>query len=162
MRLFMKKASDSAGLIFTVSDDRGIELYRVTGYKGTTCEKFSISTCDGVSLVRMRLIPLSVFYAFGVRANGKTAIVTVSNTGGSPEFKFHGLDWYMKDDCFGRNFRIYDKQDKLIMSQRDSALDSHGYFEIEITDSQKELLCVAAAVCIDLLGSVSETLAASI
>ena len=162
MRLFMKKSSDGTGLIFTLSDDRGKELYKVTGYRGTTCDKFSISTPEGISLAQMRLVPLKFIYAFGVKVKGKTVGVTVMDTGGAPEYKFHGLDWFMKDDCFGRAFRIYDKNDKLIMAQADNHFSSRGYFELDIKDEEKELFCIAAAVCVDLLGSVGETLAASI
>ncbi len=162
MRLFMKKATDSAGLLFTLSDDRGKECYRVTCYKGTTCEKFSISTPEGISLARMRLVPLKVFYAFGFNVNGKTAALTISGIGVNPEYKFHGLDWLMKEDCFGKAFRIYDKQDKLVMSQRANRLNSQGYYELDIKDEEKELFCIAAAVCMNMLCGISDALPASI
>lgn len=163
MKCFLKKHTDAdSDCCFTVYNDSGDEIYRViTSGKGF-CEKLLITTPDNKALVSIRALSMNFFYAFSIKDSKDRFMITMNDIFSAHSYKFHGISWIFLSDTCGRSFEISDCDNSLVMRQKGDRLITNGVYELEIINENRELFCIASAVCADIIGFVDRTAAVSV
>ena len=77
--------------------------------------------------------------------------MVASVTSGKTDFRFHGISWLLCASADLRSFEIFDADGTLVMSQSTDSLYHTGAYTLEIYHELRELFCVAAAVCADVI-----------
>jgi len=150
MRLFLKKDNSMTHSRFIVKDSGENDKYVVTGKYGDAIQKLAVSSLDGEVLLKIRLLISRIFSTFVVSGTDKRIHITAIKKDRIHEFRFYGIDWYLRSDIDFRTFEIYDSGGTLIMSQKSDSYSSKGYYTLDITSPDKELLCIAVALCMDV------------
>ncbi len=160
-KLYLKRDASQVHSRFCVFDESGYEKYVITGKRMHGSDKMIISGLNGVPLVYIRVAPLRVFYAFSVRAEGERFTMVASTAGGKMDFRFHGISWLLSRSADMRSFEIFDADGSVVMSQTADAYHLNGSYELEIHNDLRELFCIAAAVCADVINYADTTVKAT-
>ena len=144
---------------FVVSDICGHTKYVVTGKGSATIQHLVISTTDGQILVSIRVAPFSFFSAFVVNDAAERFLIVANHR--KIEYKFHGISWTLLRSRDSRSFEIFDADGTSVMLQLADNFISKGYYELDIFSEQRELFCIAAAICADILNLADASLPAT-
>ena len=151
MRLFLTRNTTSEHSRFIVYDECKREKYVITGKRTASTDKMVISSLDGTSLVSIRVAPFHVFYAFSISDKTERFTMVASNIGEHTDYRFHGISWMLSRNYNMHSFSIIDADGTLIMSQSVDKLLSTGTYTLDICCENRELFCIAAAVCADVI-----------
>ena len=145
---------------FVVTDEYGRAKYIVTGKGASSIQRLVISTTQGQMLVTIRVAPFSFFSAFVV-SDGKERFSMVAGHS-RLEYKFHGISWTLCRSQDVRSFEIFDADGTSVMMQLADNYISKGYYELDIFSEQRELFCIAAAICADTINLADTSVAATV
>ncbi|MGN0453269.1 MAG: hypothetical protein ACI4GZ_05655 [Ruminococcus sp.] len=151
MKLFLKRDTSSDSSRYIVYDESGLDKYVISGKRTASVEKFYINTPDGRPLVRIRAVPFHIFYAFSISDGNERFTITVNNLSRLSDYHFHGISWRLRREDCSRNFELLDADLTLVMTQNAGKLHSFGAYELYIASPQRELFCIATALCADMV-----------
>ena len=146
---------------FVVCDQNGDSKYMVTGKCGSAIHKLAISDLQGEVLVTIHLAPFKSFKAFVISDKSERFLMVASLAEKRLQFRFHGISWTMCQSADRRSFDIVDADASLIMTQSAENFLTNDSYELEIFITDRELFCVAAAVCADMINLADNTVAAA-
>ena len=149
MKLFLSRDTTMPHSRFVVADKCGHTKYVVTGKGTATIQHLVISAADGNSLVSIRVAPFSFFSAFVVSDYAERFLLVANHQ--KIEYKFHGISWTLCRSRDTRSFEIFDADGTPVMLQLADNFISKGYYELDIFSEQRELFCIAAAICADMV-----------
>ena len=145
---------------FIVTDSSGYNKYVVTGKCTASIQRLVISDMQGKMLVTIRVAPFSFFSAFVV-SDGTERFSMIASYN-KREYKFHGISWTLCRSCDVRSFEIFDADGTSVMLQLADNYISKGCYELDIFSEQRELFCIAAAICADTINLADTTVAATV
>ncbi len=87
--------------------------------------------------------------------------MVASTTAGRTDFRFHGISWLLSRSADMRSFEIYDADGSVVMSQNADSYHLTGSYKLEIYSELRELFCIAAAVCADVINYADTTVKAT-
>jgi uncharacterized protein YxjI len=150
MRLFLKREVSNADSAFVIYDESGELKYRAVFY-GTKNKKpaplIVIADCRGDAVSKIRCLRLMNANVYVLKAYKKhLTFVTVATQKGVYSY-FYGNNWHINGSIIQKNFEVIDVDKSLIMTHK----KTRGYCELEIIDESRELFCVSAAVCANLI-----------
>lgn len=151
MKLFLKRDCSEEHSRFTVSDESGFERYRVTGKRTASTDRMALSSPQGELLVKIRIAPFHVFYAFSISDSNERFSITAANIGNRTEYRFHGISWHLSRSSDGRSFEVLDADGSVIMTQNADRFLSTDVYTLDILSEYRELFCIAVAVCADVI-----------
>ncbi len=123
-------------------------------------DRMVLSDLSGNPLVRIRVAPFRVFYAFSVRSGSERFTMVASTASGRTDFRFHGISWLLSRSADMRSFEIFDADGSLVMCQNADRFHMTGAYTLEVYSELRELFCIAAAVCADVINYADTTVTA--
>ena len=160
MKLFLSRDTSMSHSRFLVTDESGNRKYVVTGKGSASIERLVISDTQGQMLVTIRVSHFSFFSAFVV-SDYKERFSMVAGRNRA-EYKFHGISWTLCRSRDVRSFEIFDADGTSVMLQLADNFIRKGYYELNIFSEQRELFCIAAAICADTINLADTTVAATV
>ncbi|MBQ4569685.1 MAG: hypothetical protein IJA62_06520 [Ruminococcus sp.] len=160
-KLYLKRDASQVHSRFLVFDDLGREKFVITGRRMHSSDKMVISDLCGNPLVHIRVAPFHVFYAFSVRVSTERFTMVASTNAGKADFRFHGISWLLSRSSDLRSFEIFDADGSLVMSQSADSYLTNGSYTLEIYSELRELFCIAAAVCADVINYADNSVKAT-
>ena len=162
MKLFLQRDTSCEHSRYIVYDNCKREKYIVTGKRGTSVDRMIISTLEGVPCVQIRIAPFHVFYAFSVTGDKERFTMTASNFRSKVDYRFHGISWTLVRSRDMRSFEILDADSSPVMLQIADAFSICGAYDLEIYCEGRELFCIAAAICADVINYADSKKAATV
>lgn len=149
MKFYIKRDKTVDDSLFIVFDEQGREKYFVSGSKNT-CH---ISDVSGRVLVKIHRLPLPALKAFSISSGNYNIKFFVNTSSKTPSCYFFGNSWLIRGDIITNVFDIIDSDNSLVASHRKSFSENKGY-ELNVTNSNNVLFCVAVSVCVDIEAKV--------
>ena len=162
MKLFLQRDSSCEHSRYIVYDDCKREKYIVTGKRGASVDRIVISTPDGNPCIQIRIAPFHVFYVFTVAGANERFTMTATKFRKLAEYRFHGISWTLSRSADLRSFEILDADSTPVMIQLADSYSLTGAYNLEIFCESRELFCISAAICADILNFADNTMAATV
>lgn len=162
MRLFLKRDTSFEHSRYIVYDECKREKYIVTGKRGASVDRMVISTPDGNPCVNIRIAPFHVFYVFSVSNGSERFTMSASNLRGRVDYRFHGISWLLLRSSDMRSFEILDADSTPVMIQLSDSLALTGAYTLDVFCQSRELFCISAAICADVINYADSTQAATV
>lgn len=162
MKLFLKRDTSCEHSRYIVYDECKREKYIVTGKRGASVDKMIISSLDGTPCIQMRIAPFHVFYACSVNSSKERFTMIASNFRNKTEYRFHGISWVLTRSNDLRSFEILDADLSPVMIQLADSLAITGAYNLDIFCESRELFCISAAICADVINFADSTQAVTV
>lgn len=162
MKLFLSRDTSSEHSRFIVYDECKREKFVISGRRTASTDKMVISSVEGTPLVNIRVAPFHVFYAFSISDKKERFTMVAANIGSRTDYRFHGISWMLSRSADRRSFEIFDADGTLIMSQSADRFLATGAYSLEIFCEKRELFCIAAAVCADVINYADSAIQAMV
>lgn len=151
MKLFLRRDTSKESSRFIICDEQGADKYSVSGKRTASTDRMTICNTEGMPLVTVRVAPFHVFYAFSISDGHERFTMTATRMGNKIEFRFHGISWSLCQSCDLRSFEIIDADKSVVMLQSADRFLSTGALELTVYNEHRELFCIAAAICVNVL-----------
>ena len=151
MKLYMKQKVFSFRDRFTIKDETGNDRYHVEGQLISLGKKLHIYDMDRneVAFVREKLISLTP--AFIVEIDGEPVATIVKKiTLLKPKYYVEGPGWEVTGRILEHDYRIMDDGNAIISIHKKWVSWGDSY-EIDIDDSEDEVLALAVVLAIDVV-----------
>ena len=152
MKLYLKRDVSAGDISFSVLDECGREKYRVVSVKKklSTRLNLSVTNTDGETAAKIRRFPLANAFVLRVGKSHVTFVIVPTKRGILSYF--YGNNWHILGDVAAKNFTVIDVDKTIIMNHRRHA----DRCTLEIFNSENELYCVAASVCVNLINTIEK------
>ena len=151
VRLFLKRDTSGVYSRFEVADDRGMPKYRVCGKRTASGESVRICGMDDKPVCRIRRLGFSALAAYTITAGGETVRLNIAVSGGAASVRFRGISFFIRGDVIGGNYDVLDADNSVVCAVYKDFAKRCLTLTIEL--EERELFCIAAAVCIDSLST---------
>ena len=98
---------------------------------------------------KIRRLGFSALSAYTVKVGGETARLNIAVTGGVASVRFHGISFMTRGDVAAGRYDILDADNSVVCVVGKNFANGDLALTVEMED--RELFCIAAAVCIDSL-----------
>lgn len=159
MKLYLRRDTSSENSRFIVCDESGRPKFSVSGFATASTDRMVISSTLGNPLVTIRVARFPVFSVFSISDSSERFAMTATHLRSGGDFRFHGISWVFCRSSDIRSFEILDADKSSVMLLCADRYLSTGTYELTINCKQRELFCIAAAICADSLnfGDVAKT-----
>lgn len=149
MNLYMKQKVFSFRDRFTIKNEYGEDKYYVEGEILSLGKKLRIYDMSGNELAFVRQKLLTFMPKFTVEINEtQVAEIVKKVTFLKPVYYVDGLGWDVNGDFFSHNYDITYK-DRIIVSIHKQFMAWGDTYELQIDDSQDEIIALAVVLAID-------------
>lgn len=153
--VFLKRDISDAFSRYNVYDDRGDIKYEVIGKHSASGEKINILK-DGNIVTKIRDFDFLLLNSFSISAFGDTIGILVTRNSKGISATFRSISWRVRGDLLKKNFDIIDADNSLVCSISSLPCENCTSYKIEVFSENRELFCIASALCFDLLKTAKE------
>lgn len=149
VRLFVKRDTSDVSARFEVCDESGERKYVVRGKHTPSGESIRIRDNHDAAVCKVRRLGFSALAAYTINVDGETVRMNIVQSGGAASVRFHGISFMIRGDVVTGNYDILDADNSIVcVVNKDFAKRT---LTLTIEMEERELFCIAAAVCIDSL-----------
>ena len=161
MKLYMKQKVFSIKDRFYIKDEQGNDRYYVEGEFFTIGKKLHLYDMNGRELAFIQEKVLSFLPRFYVYMNGKEAAEIVKAfTFFKPKYSINGLGWNVEGDFWSHDYRVANNG-RDVASVHKAWFSWGDSYEIDINNSEEEVLTLAVVLAIDAVLAAEAAAAAS-
>lgn len=147
-RYLQQDVSDIASR-YEVYGDRGELVCRVRGKITPSGESMRIVGLDGETLCKVRRLGFSALAAYSITIGGETVRLNIAVSAGRATVRFRGISFCIRGEVTSGSYDIIDADKTIVCAvYRDYA---KGSTELTIYEKEREILCIAAAACLNSL-----------
>lgn len=127
-------------------DDRGELVYRVRGRDNPSGGSITVIDRRDQTLCKIRRVGFSALSAFRIRVGSESVGLNVAVAAGRATARFRGISFRVRGDIMTGSYEILDADNTEVCAvYRDF---TKGSVTLSVDMPERELLCIAAAVCI--------------
>ena len=156
MRLYARQKVFSFRTVFSITDERGNDRYRVRGELLTLGKRLHVYDNNGreVAMIRQRL--LNLLPTYDIYIGGRHAARIVKKiTLLRPSYVIRGCNWKVQGSFLQHDYRIY-RGMSAIAGIRKRWLSFGDCFELDVPERENELLSVCMMLVIDCVMDAEE------
>ena len=128
---------------------RGELIYRVRGRSNPSGESLTVTDTGDNTLCVIRRLGFSALSVFSIRASGESMGLNIAVAGGRATARFRGISFRVRGDILTGSYDILDADNSPVCAvYKDHAKDQ---LILSVEMPEREMFCIAAAVCIDSL-----------
>lgn len=133
---------------YEVFDDCGELLYRIRGKNTPSGESMRIRDMQDNIICKVRRLGFSALSAYSISEHGETVRLNIAVTDRAA-VRFRGISFSVRGDVLSGSYDIIDADRKVVCTVfRDFG---KGCTQLTVNDKEREILCIAAAACINSL-----------
>ena len=134
---------------YQAADEKGRLCYTITGKRNPSGESIRIKTPDGETVCKIRMLGFSALSIYSISAGSESMRLNVAVGSGRAAVRFRGISFYVRGDVFMGSYSILDADTAVVCEVgKDFA---KGCIQLELMQKERELFCLATAICIDSL-----------
>lgn len=153
VKLYLKRDNSSEFSRYIVLDELGVEKYSIVGRHLASGERMYI--LDGEKkLMKIKDTKLYMLRSFYISQKSDAMRILIAYKGNDISVTFHGICWHISGDVLGKAYDILDIDNSVVASVSKSYSSGTQLFEININNEEKELFCIAGAVCVNSIATV--------
>lgn len=150
VRLFIKRDTSDANARYAVYDESGNPKYSVRGKHTPFGEGIRILD-EQKAVCRIRRLGFNALSAYTVKVGGETARLNIAVSGGVMTVRFHGISFMTRGDVAAGRYDILDADNSVVCVVGKNF--ANGDLALTVNMEERELFCIASAVCIDSLSA---------
>lgn len=135
---------------YSVFDDKGNMRYDIVGRHSTSGEKINILKGNEI-VAKIRDFDLGLLNSFTIRSNGNLINIFVTKNSKGLSASFRNISWRFRGDIMQKNYDIVDLDNSLVCGVCAEYHRGFDSYKIEVFTEERELFCIATAVCLDLI-----------
>lgn len=155
MKLYLKRDLSSENSRFLVLDELCRESFYVLS-SGKSLEKLVITTADGMVVTKINRLPLPMFFAYSITANGRNIRFILNPAKNARNCYYYGVSWHIRGDVFTKSFDILDV-DNSVLAVHSRCFGVCDGYELNIYSEENLQLCLASAVCVNTVALCDNT-----
>lgn len=149
VRVFAKRDTSELNSRFEIFSETGEQKYTVRGKHTPSGESIRIRDNNGDAVCRIRRLGFSSLSAYTITVNNESVRLNIAMSGGAASVRFRGISFMIRGDVIAGNYDILDADNSIVcVVGKDFA---NRTLTLTIEMEERELFCIAAAVCIDSL-----------
>ncbi len=157
MKLFIIRDISASDVSFVISDELGREKYNavVKKSKHNVAKgniKLDIISSGKLVAAKIRQLPIVGVNSYSLKTDKTAATFVVVTRPNGVQCRFYGNNWHFCGNIASKEFNIIDVDNAVIAAQ---IRHTSGY-ELEITNPENELICLAAALCVNMINTVDK------
>ena len=154
VRLFLKRDMSAIDARFEVCDDTGGSKYTIRGKHTPSGESIRIMDLSGASVCKIRRLGFSALSAYTISAGGESVRMNIAVSGSAATVRFHGISFMIRGDVLSGSYDILDADNSVVcVVNKDFAKCT---LTLTVNMEERELFCIASAVCIDSLSNCTQ------
>ena len=149
VRVFLQRDTSELNARYEAFSETGEPKYTVCGKRIPSGESIRIRDNDERTVCRIRRLGFSALSAYTITAGGETVRLNIAVSGGVASVRFHGISFMTRGDVIAGSYDILDADNSVVCTVgKDFAKCT---LALTVNMEERELFCIAAAVCIDSL-----------
>lgn len=149
VKLFLQRDTSQLYSRFEVLDEKCAPKYLVRGKHKPSGESMRIRDHSGAIVCKIRRLGFHTFSAYSISVGCETARLNIAVSGGVSSVRFRGISFVVRGDVAAGSYDILDADNSVVcVVQKDFA---KRVLTLTVNMEERELFCIAAAVCIDSL-----------
>lgn len=153
MRLYIKRDTTAHNSMYVVFNEHCKEKYLVIGTK----DKLRITNLKGEAVLKIRRLPSLGFRLYSVTADKHNIKLLINSTNSATNCMFHGIGWHLRGNAFIKSFDIIDADNSLVAVHSKRFSPCGDGYELNVIREDRELFCIATAICINLEAKVDSS-----
>lgn len=153
MKVYIKRDTSCTQARFVIYDALCNEKYFVVS-DGKSLEKLKLVDVQGNSLLKIKRLPLPVVYAFSISHKTENIKLILNPAKNAAGCYYYGISWHTRGNVFTKNFDIMDVDNSVVATHLKRWGGCADGYELNVYCEEKELLCIASAVCINIVAIV--------
>lgn len=149
MKRYVKRDTSELYSRYETLDENGCLLYRVRGKQNPSGEHIRISDMNGAIVCKIRRLGVSAFSAYTIKVGGETARMNIAASSTAAAVRFHGISFIIRGDVIAGSYDILDADNSVICAVYKDFVKNALTLTVNL--EEREIFCIAAAVCIDSL-----------
>lgn len=134
---------------YEVYDDVGDPVYRIRGRNTASGESMRIRDRQDNILCKVRRLGFSALGAYSISLTGGETVRLNVVVSGRAAVRFRGISFSIRGDVLSGCYDIVDADGSVVCSVCRDCCSGRVY--LNISNAERELLCIAAAACINSL-----------
>ena len=152
MKLYIQRDTSQLNSRYLIYDETGSLRYRVTGKSSTSGESMRITDESSAVLCKIRSIGFSALSVYGISCGGETIRLNIAAAEGRASVRFRGISFFIRGDVLQGSYSILDADTAVVCAVgKDFAKQC---IQTEIFQEDREIFCLACALCIDSIAVI--------
>ena len=148
MKRYLQRDTSGLSARYEVYGECGELLYRIRGKNTPSGESMRIDDRDDGTLCKVRRLGFQTLSAYSISLPGETVRLNIAVTG-LVAVRFRGISFSVRGDVLSGSYDIIDADRTVVCAvYRDFAKECT---HLTIYNTEREILCIAAAACINSL-----------
>ncbi len=149
MVLYLQRDTSDLGARYTVSDEKGVLRYIVTGRRNPSGESMRIRGVNGETVCKIRSLGFSSLSVYSISSGCESMRLNIAVGTGRAAVRFRGISFIVRGDVLTGSYSILDADTAVVCTVgRDFAREST---QLLIEQNEREIFCLATAICINTL-----------
>ena len=148
VKIFIRRDVSDIHARYAVFDEYENELYTVSGRNTASGEVMKVIS-SGFTQAKIRDLRLPVLTAYVISVKAESVKLFFTYRAGRIKARFSGISWRIRGDILSGSFDIIDADGTIVCCVYQNFLKR--YIELNVFDDNRELFCIAAALCVDAL-----------
>ncbi|MBQ3265876.1 MAG: hypothetical protein IJH07_08905 [Ruminococcus sp.] len=149
MKLYLQRDTSGLNARYQVADEAGRLRYTVTGKRTPSGDYVRIADTGGGTVCKIRSFGLSPLSVYSIRAGGETIRLHIAVTNGRAAVRFRGISFFVRGDLLLGSYSVVDADTAEVCAVGKDFI--RGCTQLDLHQEERELFCLAAAICIDSL-----------
>ena len=149
MKLYLQRDTSREQARYQVADEGGRLRYTVTGKRNPSGESIRIKNTLGETVCKIRSLGFSALSVYSVSSGCESMRLNIAVGTGRAAVRFRGISFFVRGDVLMGSYSILDADTAVVCSVgKDFA---RGCTQLELNQEDREIFCLATAICIDSL-----------
>ena len=149
MKLYIQRDTSSLDARYQATDEKGRLRYTISGKRNPSGESIRIKTPDGETVCKIRMLGFSALSIYSISAGNESMRLNLAVGNGRAAVRFRGISFYVRGDVCMGSYSILDADTAVVCEVgKDFA---KGCIQLELMQKERELFCLATAICLDSL-----------
>ena len=149
LKVFLQRDTATADARYRIYDEHGEQRFTVSGRRNPSGELMKIFDADGACVCRIRGLGFSALSVYSITDGCESIRLNIAASNGRAAVRFRGISFFVRGDVLMGSYSILDADTAVVCEAgKDFA---KGSCRLVIHQEDRELFCLAAAVCIDSL-----------
>ena len=149
VKLYLQRDISTLNARYQVADERGRLRYTVTGKRNPSGESMRICDTSGNVVCKIRSLGFTALSVYSISAGGESMRLNIAVGNRRASIRFRGISFFVRGDVLMGSYSILDADTAVVCTVgKDFA---RGCTQLMLHQKEREIFCLATAICIDSL-----------
>lgn len=149
VKIYLQRDISSVTGRYQIYGERGELRYTVGGKRTPSGESLCVCDPSGETVCKIRGLGFSALAVYSVSAGGESMRLNIAVGNGRASVRFRGISFYVRGDVLMGSYSVLDADTAVVCTANKDFAKS--CIQMDIRQNEREIFCIATAVCIDSL-----------